>query len=65
MKKIKPERRKSAQPVQQTTEDKRVTTGAKIRQDLWRELRALSIKQGCNSGFLLDEAIADYLKKNK
>ncbi len=56
-------RRKSIQQVQQTNQDKRVNIGVKIRVDLWRELRALSIKQGRLSGELLDEAISDYLKK--
>lgn len=49
--------------VQQTTEVKRVNIGVTIQQDLWRELRALSIKQGRLTGELLDEAIEEYLKK--
>lgn len=60
-----PRRRKSVQQVEQTTQDKRVNIGVTIRQDLWRELRALSIKQGRKSGELLDEAIEVYLKKNQ
>ena len=53
-------------PVPQTPEIKRVNIGVTVRLDLWRELRALSIKQGYRgAGKLLDEAITDLLKKNK
>ena len=60
-----PKRRKKVEQVQQTTQDNRVNIGVKIRRDLWGGLRGLSIKQDRLSGELLDEAIADYLKKNE
>lgn len=51
--------------VQQTTEVKRVNIGVQIRPDLWWDLRALSFKQHRKAWELLEDAIADYLKKNQ
>lgn len=41
----------------------KVNIGATVSKDLWLRLRAVAIRQGKLSGDLLDEAIADYLKK--
>jgi hypothetical protein len=47
------------------TEERRVKIGVPVRSDLWRELRALSIKQDRLTGELLDEAIEEYLNKSE
>jgi len=64
LKKLK-DRIAKTEPIPETAEIKRVNIGVTIRSDLWRELRALSIRQDRKAGELLDEAIAIYLGKNK
>lgn len=58
-------RRKKIEQGQEPDGIKRVNIGVKIRLDLWGDLRGLAIKQGRNSGELLDAAIEDYLLKIK
>lgn len=61
--KPKLKRRKVVLKFQGEPQGDRVNIGVKIRLDLWRRLRALSLTQGRLTGALLDEAIEGYLKK--
>ncbi len=58
-----PSKSSNSNQFQESTETRRVHIGVSVRSDLWRELRALAIRKDRNTGELLDEAIADFLKK--
>ena len=47
-----------------TDSNQRVNIGVDVDDGLWRRLRALAMIQGRVTGELLDEAIAEYLKKH-
>lgn len=44
---------------------KRAKIGVSIDRNVWRRLRALAIKEGKNTGELLDKAIEEYLLKHE
>lgn len=47
------------------SDDASVNIGVKVNQTLWRRLRALALRQGVNTGELLDKAIEDYVGKHE
>ncbi len=44
---------------------KRRQIGAKVSVELWKQMRMLALEQGRDATQLLDEAMAEYIKKHK
>jgi hypothetical protein len=57
--------KKSVKPEEKIDIVKRAKIGVSIDMVLWRRLRALAIKEGKNTGVLLDTAIEEYLLEHE
>lgn len=67
-KKVQPAQAKRRGRPPKATKDSKETSvniGVKVDQALWRRLRALALRQGENTGVLLDQAIKDYVDKHE
>lgn len=60
-----PKRRGRPPKAKKGSEEASVNVGVKVNQALWRRLRALALRQGVNTGELLDKAIEDYVGKHE
>jgi hypothetical protein len=59
-------RKESKERKQEKVEEKkRVYMGVSMDEQLWRQLRALAVKQNQRTGDLLDRAIERFLPKNE